>query len=300
VNRVRPRRISDLLVSPRVFSAVLLFPALLVLVVVTAGPFIYLFATSFTPLDLTRPGTLRFHGLQNYERLLDDARFLNSLRVQAQLSVTTVTGQVVIGLGLALLLHRRMPLSDLVRSAYIIPMVLPPIIVAIIWKIIFTPLLSPLNVLNELGIHLPSLLTHPRFALWTIIVANTWQWIPFTMLIFLASLQMLPDDPVEAAIIDGASAPQLFRFVVLPFLRPAIIVAALFRLIDSFKAFPLIFVMTGGGPGTATEPTNYYAYLEGFAFTHIGYSSSILVVLLLIILALAMGMLKIRRAHDVE
>jgi multiple sugar transport system permease protein len=112
---------------------------------------------------------------------------------------------------------------------------------------------------------------------------------------------MLPDEPLEAARLDGASKWQAFRYVTLPLLKPAIVVAALFRLIDSVKAFPLIFIMTGGGPGTATEVTNYYAYLEGFSYTYVGYSSAIIVVMLLATLLMSMALLRVsNREVDVE
>ena len=118
------------------------------------------------------------------------------------------------------------------------------------------------------------------FALPAIIVADVWEWFPFTLLMLLAALQMMPPEPLEAARIDGAGPWQVFRHVVLPLLRPAIVVTVLFRLIESVKAFPLIFIMTGGGPGTVTEATNYYAFLQGFNYSLIGFSAAISVVVL--------------------
>ena len=268
--------------------AMLLAPALLVLVAVTAGPLVYLLVTSFTPLDLTRPDSFRFRGLDNYRELLRDDRFWNSVGVQFRLSAATVLAQIVLGLGLALLLNRPLPFREVLRTGFMVPMVLPPIIVAIIWKIWFTPLLTPLNLLSvPLGIAQPSWLTDPALALGTIVLADVWEWTPFTTLILLAALQMMPDEPVEAARVDGASSWQQFRWIILPLLRPALIAAGLFRLIDSFKAFPLIFVMTGGGPGVATEPTNYYAYTQAFNQTFIGYSSAMIVVMLIVTMALS-------------
>lgn len=266
---------------PRRVLLTLLSPALVVLALVTLGPLLYLLATSFTPLDLTRPQSFRFFGLVNYRQLLADERFWNSVMVQIKLSTTTVGGQLLLGLGLALLLNRPLPFRDLIRTGFIVPMILPPIVVAIIWKILFTPLLTPLNLLTiPLGLQQPSWLTDPDLALWTIVVADVWQWTPFTTLVLVAALQMMPGEPLEAARVDGASAWQRFVWIVLPLLKPALVVAGLFRLIDSFKAFPLIFVMTGGGPGIATEPTNYYSYSQAFTLTFIGYSSAMIIVML--------------------
>ncbi len=288
--------------AQRRFLLLLLAPAMLVLTVVTIGPLVYLFATSLTPLDLTRPQSFQFTGLTNYQQVLGDARFWNSVVVQAKLSTATVAAQLLLGLGIAMLLNRALPLREFVRTAFILPMVLPPIIVAIIWKILFTPLLTPLNLLTlPLGIPQPAWLTSPDLALWTIIVADVWEWLPFSTLVLLAGLQLLPDEPLEAARIDGASAWQTFHLITLPLLRPSILVAGLFRLIDSFKAFPLIFIMTSGGPGTATEPTNYYAYMEAFSYTHIGYSSAIIVLMLFFTLLLSGVLLRLPGGRaDVE
>lgn len=274
--------------------ALFLSPALVVLAVVTLGPLAYLVVTSFTPLDLTRPGSFRFIGLSNYRDLLVDGRFWNSVQVQFQLSTATVGAQLALGLGLALLLNRPLPFRETLRTAFVVPMVLPPIIVAITWKILFTPLLTPLNLVTvPLGLQQPAWLTDPALALWTIVIADVWEWTAFTMLILLAALQLMPAEPLEAARVDGASAWQRFRFVVLPLLRPALVVAGLFRLIDSFKAFPLIFVMTGGGPGVATEPTNYYAYTQAFNHTYIGYSSAMIVVMLVVTAALSAAVMRL-------
>jgi multiple sugar transport system permease protein len=277
-------------------------PAVLVLVVVTILPLLYLVVTSFTPLDLTNPASLRWAGLTNYQQLVGDDRFWNSVWVQAQLSFWTVSLQLVIGFAIALLLNGRMRFLELVRSTFLVPMVLPPVVVALIWKILFTPDISILDwTLGLLHLPQPAWLADPRLALWAVIIADVWEWFPFVMLMLLAALQMLPEEPLEAARLDGASKWQAFRYVTLPLLRPAIVVAALFRLIDSVKAFPHIFIMTGGGPGTATEVTNYYAYLEGFSYTYVGYSSAIIVVMLLTTLLMSLALLRVsNREVDVE
>ena len=277
----------------RVF-ALFLLPSLAVLVVVTVLPLIFLVATSFTPLDMSNPGSLRWSGLTNYRELVRDGRFWNSVWVQAQLSFWTVSLQLVIGFGIALLLNGRMKLLGLVRATFIVPMVVPPVVVALIWKVLFTPDISILDwTLGILGLPQPAWLVDPGFALWAIIIADVWEWFPFVMLMLLAALQMLPDEPMEAARLDGASRWQAFRFITLPLLKPAIVVAMLFRLIDSVKAFPHIFIMTGGGPGTATEVTNFYAYLEGFSYTYVGYASSVIVVMLVVTFLMSVAVLRV-------
>jgi multiple sugar transport system permease protein len=281
---------------------VLVVPALVVLVLVTILPLIYLVVTSLTPLDMTNPESRRWAGLTNYRELTGDARFWNSVWVQVRLSFWTVSLQLALGLGIALLLNGRLRLLELVRSAFVIPMVLPPVVVALIWKVLFTPDISILDwALGLLGLPQPAWLADPRLALWAVIVADVWEWFPFVMLMLLAALQILPADPVEAARLDGASRWQVFRYVTLPLLRPALVVATLFRLIDSVKAFPHIFIMTAGGPGTATEVTNFYAYLQGFSYGYVGYSSAVIVVMLLATLIMSATVLRVvGREVDVE
>lgn len=262
---------------PRAF-ALGLAPALFVLSAITIGPAIYLVVTSLTPLNLVDPrSALDFsHPLANYRDALTDSRFLNSVFVQLELSVATVVLQLAAGLAIALLLDHGSRFLNAIRTAFLVPMVLPPIVVAVIWKVIYTPDVSPLHrALAAIGLPIKSLITNADTAIWAIVAAETWEWFPFTMLMVLAALQTIPVEPIEAAKIDGAGRWQLFRFIVLPYLRPTLIVCALFRLIDSIKAFPLIYVLTNGGPGTATEVTNYYGFVEAFNFSYWGYGSAI-------------------------
>ncbi|NUX55387.1 carbohydrate ABC transporter permease [Paraburkholderia youngii] len=260
-----------------------LTPSLIALAAVTLVPTVVLVVVSLTPLSLTNPAaSFRFDDpLVNYRQLLHDMRFLDSVRTQLKLSLASVTSQLAIGLGLALLLDGKSALLRGVRTVFLIPMVLPPIVAALIWKILYSPDISPLHrVLESAGYPVSSLIANPSTALWAVAAADTWQWFPFTMLMLLARLQTIPDDPLEAASLDGAGRWQLFRYIVLPYLRPVLVVCGLFRLIDSFKAFPLIYVLTNGGPGTVTEVTNYYSFIEAFNFSYWGYGSAIATVIL--------------------
>jgi multiple sugar transport system permease protein len=267
-----------------------LAPTLAVLGAVTVLPTLYLLATSLTPLNLTQPQTAWDFSrpLRNYELLVADARLRGSLWVQLKLSFWTVGLQMILGFLFALLLNSRSRFLEALRTVFLIPMVLPPIVVAIIWKVLYTPDISPAHwALAALGRPMPALITHPAYALAAIIVADVWEWFPFTMLMILAGLQMVPQELVDAARIDGAGAWRLTRHIILPLLRGVLLVAALFRLIDSIKAFPLIFILTDGGPGTVTEVTNYYSYVQAFNFSYLGYSSAITVALVLATVALS-------------
>lgn len=260
-----------------------LSPSLAVLLLITLVPAAALLVASFTPLSLTDPAaSFRFDDpLVNYRQLLHDDRFLGSIAVQLKLSASSVALQLATGLGLALLLNGKSRVLDGAKTLLLIPMVLPPIVVALIWKIIYTPDVSPMHrLLDHIGLPVRSLIADPDTALWAISLADTWQWFPFTMLMVLASLQMIPDDPIEAATLEGANRWQLFRHIVFPYIRPVLVVCGLFRLIDSFKAFPLIYVLTNGGPGNVTEVTNYYGFIQAFNFSYWGYASAIATVML--------------------
>ena len=272
------------------FFAFCVAPSLAVLALIPLLPALYLLATSFTPLNLTRPETQWDFSqpLESYSQLLSDSRLHNSVWVQIKLSFWTVLLQLLIGLGLALLLNARSRLLEALRTVFLIPMVLPPIVVAIIWKVIYTPDISPMHgIFRALGWNVPALITDPDWALTSIIIADTWEWFPFTMLMVLAALQMMPQELLDAAKVDGASPWQLTRHITLPFIRGVLLVAGLFRLIDSIKAFPLIFILTDGGPGNLTEVTNYYSFLQAFNFSYLGFSSAITVALLAASIALS-------------
>jgi multiple sugar transport system permease protein len=277
----------------RRFNRWALAPSLIILFAIAVLPALYLLAVSFTPFQLTTPGSaIDFSTpLRNYSLLPGDPRFVNSLIVQAKLSFWGVSFQVLLGMLLALLLNVQSGFVEFARTFFLIPMVLPPIVVAVIWKLIYTPDISPLYYAASLvHVTLPSLTSSVDFALISIIVADTWEWLPFTFLMVLAALQTIPDEFSEAALVDGASRIQIFYYVTLPFIAPILLVSAMFRLIDSVKAFPLIFLLTGGGPGSLTEVTNYYAYLLAFDTNEIGYSSAVTVVMLLLVAAISLGL----------
>jgi multiple sugar transport system permease protein len=284
------RRQISLRSQRRWFLTCCLAPSLAVLFIVTLVPMAYLLLTSFTPLNLTNPATewdLR-HPLLNYELLPTDRRFLNSLWVQAKLSFWTVSLQLVIGFGFALLLNLKSGLIRAARTAFLIPMVLPPIVVAIIWKVLYTPDISPAHwALRALGGKVSALITNPDWALTAIIIADTWEWFPLTMLMMLAALQTVPEELLDAARVDGAGRVQTTLYIILPYVRGTLMVAGLFRLIDSIKAFPLIYILTDGGPGSVTEVTNYYAFQQAFNFSYLGFSAAITAVLVAATLVLS-------------
>jgi multiple sugar transport system permease protein len=285
----------------RRFNRWALAPSLIVLFVIAVLPASYLLAVSLTPFQLITPGSSTDFSapLRNYRLLPGDPRFVNSLWVQAKLSFWGVLLQVLLGMLLALLLNTRSRVIEFARTFFLIPMVLPPIVVAVIWKLIYTPDISPIYyAASLLHVTMPSLTSSVDFALTAIIIADTWEWLPFTFLMVLAALQTIPDEYSEAALVDGASPIQIFFYITLPFIAPVLVISAMFRLIDSVKAFPLIFLLTGGGPGSVTEVTNYYAYLLAFDFNEIGYSSAVTIVMLLLVVAFSFGVIWMGRNRE--
>jgi multiple sugar transport system permease protein len=285
----------------RSFNRWALTPSLIVLFLIAVVPAIYLLAVSLTPFQLVNPGSATDFSapFRNYRLLPGDPRFVNSLFVQAKLSFWGVLFQVLLGMLLALLLHTQSRFVEFARSFFLIPMVLPPIVVAVIWKLIYTPDISPLYyAAGLLHLAMPSLTSSVDFALIAIIIADTWEWLPFTFLMVLAALQTIPEEFSEAALVDGANRFQIFYYVTLPFITPILVISAMFRLIDSVKAFPLIFLLTGGGPGSVTEVTNYYAYLLAFDTNEIGYSSAVTVVMLLLVAAVSLGLVWMGRSRE--
>jgi len=285
----------------RSFDRWALAPSLIVLLVIAGLPALYLLVTSLTPFQLVDPGSsTNFTApLRNYRLLPGDPRFVNSLLVQAKLSFWGVLFQVLLGMLLALLLHTQARFVEIARTFFLIPMVLPPIVVAVIWKLIYTPDISPIYyAASLLHVAMPSLTSSVDFALTAIVIADTWEWLPFTFLMVLAALQTLPEEYSEAALVDGANPIQIFYYVTLPFITPILVISAMFRLIDSVKAFPLIFLLTGGGPGSVTEVTNYYAYLLAFDFNEIGYSSAVTIVMLLLVVVFSLAVLWMGRNRE--
>ena len=280
---------SSLAAAERRFALALFLPAFLVLVLATTFPLAYLVWTSFLKLDLTMPWVSGFAGAGNYARMAADARFWHSLQLTAIYTFTTVVLQVLVGLGLALLVMQIPKGQGVLRVGAILPIVLAPVVVGLFWRtLVLAPDFGVADfVTRSLGLGSHNWLGDPQLALLSVIAIHTWQWTPFAFLVILASLSALPPDVYEAARIDRASAWQRFRHITLPLIRPAIVVVVILRMMTALSAFAAIFAATGGGPGTATEILNLYAYRMSFAELNLGYGSALAVVLLVLTMATA-------------
>ena len=261
----------------------MLLPAVFAVVLFALVPLAGMIALSFSDYHLLR-GTKGEFGFDNFIRLFSDKRLSNSIYTMSILSFFGVAAQVLIGaaiaIGLTKIVHTRWRFG---RVMFLLPYAVPHVAVALIWLSLFTPTLSPVNAFFDLfGVTVPSFLTTQNGALFAIIMADTWTNFPFAMLIILAALQGISPDLDEAAALDGASRMKTFFYITLPLLGPAFLMVTLFRFIDSLKHFPMIFVMTKGGPGRSTQATNYYAYIQTFQNSNVAYGAAIAVSLFIV------------------
>ncbi len=275
-------------------------PAVIILLLLVIFPLIYSLGVSFTNWNIVRGGKWRFVGLSNYAYIfLKDPYFRTSLKVTLVYVASVVVLETALGLVVAMLLNRPMRRIGFYRTALVLPTTMTPVVVGIIWRLLYNPELGTLNYFLELfGFKPLNWLGDPSTALPSVIVADVWEWTPFMALILLAGLQSLPHDPFEAALVDGANSFQIFRYVTFPLLLPTLIVAVLLRTMDAFKTFDLIFVLTKGGPGMSTEVLSYYTYRYGFKFFHIGRASAYSYVLLIIVIAITQLLLRFIREGE--
>lgn len=281
------------------FAALMVAPAIIILLATTTFPLGYLIWNSFHSINLAMPFMNGFVGFDNYVQMLHDGGFWHSLWLTAIYTVSTVGMQLVFGLGLALLVMQIPAGQWLFRIVAILPIVLAPVVVGLFWR---TLMLAPNFGLVDfaakaLGFGTINWLGSPTPALVSVIVIHTWQWTPFAFLVLLASLSSLPPDVYEAARIDRANAVQRFIHITLPLIRPAIVIVVIMRAMIALSAFAAIFAATGGGPGTATEILNLYAYRTSFVKLDFGYGSALAVALLLITLVVSSILFVIRTAR---
>jgi len=259
----------------------MIIPAIIAVAIFAIVPLAGMLALSFSDYHLIRGSNGEF-GFRNFIKLVNDKRLMNSIYVMSILSLFGVAAQIFIGTAVAVGLQKIVGKWRLGRVLFLVPYAVPHVAVALIWLSLFTPTLSPINAFFDLfGITVPSFLTSQNGAMFAIIVADTWTNFPFTMLIILAALQGISPDLDEAAALDGATRIKTFIYVTLPLLLPALLMVTLFRFIDSLKHFPMIFVMTKGGPGRSTQATNYYAYIQTFQNSNVAYGAAIAVLLFL-------------------
>lgn len=269
----------------------LMLPATLLVVVFLVGPFYYMVYTALTDLsfaDASHSGA--FIGLDNFRKLMrNDPFFWASFLLTLKFVVIAVLLEFLIGFALAFLIFRFVASQRLLTTLLLIPMMIAPVAVGLIWRLLLQGDFGMLTFyMRKIGLlaQNAAVLSAPDLVFPTIVAIDVWQWTPFVTLIMLAGMMSLPRAPFEAAMMDGAKPFQIFRDVMLPLLRPVIALVLLLRGIDAFKEFDKVFLMTGGGPGTLTELVSIYAYRVNFRNWDLGYGAAVAFMIYLVVLIL--------------
>jgi len=266
---------------------VLLFlgPAMVVLFFTTIYPLVYAAILSFKQYNLAKPFIPRvFVGVRNYVDLLTNSRFYHSLLVTFKFMAISISIEFILGFALALLLTQNLKGMRAIRTLFMVPMMISPVVVGLIWLFFYYPGLGYLNYfLGFLNIPPLKWLGDENVALYSIAIADIWEWTPFVMLGVAAGLHGLPVEPFEAARIDGCSKLQTLHHITIPMLKPVLISLFLLRAIDCFKLYDIVFVLTKGGPGTTTEVVSFYIYREGFTLWRMGYGAAASFIVLAVI-----------------
>lgn len=250
-----------------------LSPALILLIGLIIVPMTFAIYIMMHNVNLLENGgKFVFAGLDNFKNFIQDERALNSILITIKYVTISLILQIILGLIISFLLDRQFKFKAITRALVIIPMFMAPVISGLVWRSFFDPTSGLMNYFLNMNI---DWLGNPSTALFSLIIVDTWQWTPFMVLLFMASLDSVSPDLYEAAAVEGAHELHIIKYIKLPHLSPIILIATIMRAIDLVKSFDVIYVMTKGGPGLATETVNMYAYFVGFDFFKIGYATCI-------------------------
>lgn len=268
---------------PGITAWLFLGPTLLYLIAFAIYPLFYSLSLSFTDLSAA-DAEGDWVGFRNYIDLFNDPLFWNAAYNSSIMVTISVVLQVVLGVALALFFNLQLKGAWVVRGILVLPMLITPIVVGVMWRALLNPDWGLLNwAVAQMGFEPPNWLGSVEWAMPTLIAVDTWQWTPFVFVIVFARLQALPTDVFEAAQVDGASRLTIFREVTLPLLMPAILFAAVFRAVDSFRSFDLIYGLSYGGPARTTTTMSFFAFQNGFQFQNYGYAAAAAYMMLIIL-----------------
>ncbi|QND45003.1 sugar ABC transporter permease (plasmid) [Rhizobium lusitanum] len=269
-------------------------PALVVIAAVIVFPWVFTLWMSVNSWTLGQSQS--FAGFANYARLATDLRFWEALWHTVFYTGLSVIAPVFLGMLAALIFDAQFPLRGLLRGIFVMPMMATPVAIALVWTMMFHPQLGVLNyLLSFIGIGPQEWIYNQISVIPSLVLVETWQWTPLVMLIVLGGLAAVPREPYESAEIDGANVWQKFRYLTLPMIAPFLMIAVIIRSIDAVKSFDIIYAMTQGGPGTASETINIYLYNTAFSYYDIGYGSAMAVVFFILIVALSFVLLMARQ-----
>jgi ABC-type sugar transport system permease subunit len=267
-----------------------LAPAALLSLLLVALPLVGLAAISLFEWNLGQGSRLRFVGLGNYAEILRDVGFWRAIATTALFVAESVVLQIVVGVAIALLFSHRLPGMGVIRTLFLAPMMIAPVFAGMIWRLCLSDDFGIVKyLLQSAGWDAPPLwLADPTFALHTIVIINSWQWIPFVVLFVMAGLQVIPDELYEAAYLDGAGRLRAFVSITLPLLSPILMTVVIFRTIDAIKIFDVIYTTTAGGPGDSTQTISFLVYQQSMEFFNLGYGSAAAVLMLVAVSLLAL------------
>jgi multiple sugar transport system permease protein len=270
---------------PLLFS----LPAIAILLVMVIYPTFFAAWTALHQYNPMLPDMNRFIGLQNFRHAFADPLFLTTLGRTALFVIVAVTLEFVFGGALALIVFYAIPWGGgLVRLALIIPMIMPSVAIGLIWRWLFDGQFGLINfAIQQLGFTPQIWLAHAATAMGAIILVEVWQWMPFVFLCVYAGFASLPQEPVQAAMVDGATPWQVLRHILLPMLKPLLLVVLLFRIIDCLRVFDIVFVLTEGGPSNSTVIYPFLIYMQGFRYYNIGYAAAMSWLLMIFVSVLA-------------
>ena len=283
----------------RRFGYLFVSPAVIILSIVILAPITIAIITSFYDYTLINRTLDSFIGLRNYFESVSNEKFIHSAIVTIVFVILVVLFEFIIGFLIAILLNQVERFRNIYYFILLIPLLINPIVVGLIWRMFLHPQLGILNYLISLiGIDPVNWLGDPQNAFITIIFVDIWHQVSFMIILLLAGLASIPEEPYEAARVDGANAFQQFRDITLPYMRPVIIITLLIRLIFALKTYDLIYIMTKGGPGDATDLISYYIYRSAFIGLDLGQAASMSVILLLIVCLIIYPLFKFMNRAD--
>ena len=274
-------------------------PAVIFIVLLMIFPVAYTLFISFTDWSLTSGRPMHFAAFATYIRVFNNPRFHAAILRTLVFTLGAVAGEAVLGTIIALILNREFPGKQSLKFILLLPLVVTPVAIGIVFQLFYDPTIGFLNwVLNSVGLPQSGWITNAKTVMQSLILVDIWQWTPMIALIILAGLAGLSTEPFESAMVDGANAVQTFFRITLPMIMPTVLTAIVLRAVDALKTYDIIYAMTTGGPGYASETLNILAYKLSFEYFQMGQASCVLVFLFLIVLFFSLGVMQLRKKFE--
>lgn len=284
----------------KLMSWLFLAPTMIFLGITALMPLLHSVYLSFFRMKLNLPNQkVRFVGLDNYAKMLTDKLLHISALNTLVFALISVALETVIGLMIAMTICSNKRWAKAVTSVFTIPMIMAPVAIGTLWRMMLDSSTGVINyLLSFLGVQPVQWLSDPLMAMCSVIFVNVWQLTPWVTVIFAAGLKSLPGECLQAGLVDGATPRQIFHHIVLPLLKPIIVIVLMIRFIDAFKVFDTVYVMTGGGPGTATEMLPNYIYKQGLRYFDAGYAAALAIMFVLVMTLVSIVFLRWRKKEE--